>query len=65
LECASFGVQSEGERPFKRRDNSIRKEISEFSSKFDSLRLAICREDFDTEIGVRYIRRVEWSGKTA
>jgi hypothetical protein len=64
LECATFGVQNVVERPSKRRNIAIRKEICEFSSKFDCLRFAICREGFDTEIGVRYVRRVEWSGKS-
>jgi hypothetical protein len=52
------------ERAFKRRDVSIGNEITEFSSKFVSLRFAICRDCFDTEIGVGYVRRVEWIGKT-
>jgi hypothetical protein len=47
---------------FKRRDIAIRNEISEFSPKFVSLFFAICRDCFDTEIGVRNVRRVEWSG---
>jgi hypothetical protein len=52
------------ERAFKRRDIRIRNEITEFSPKFDCLRFAIYRDCFDTEIGVRYVRRVEWIGKT-
>jgi hypothetical protein len=28
------------------------------------LRFAMCRDCFDAEIGVRYVRRVEWSGKS-
>jgi hypothetical protein len=39
-------------------------EITEFSPKFESLRFAICRDCFDTEIGVRYVRPVEWGGKS-
>jgi hypothetical protein len=50
------------ERPFKRRDISIRNEITEFSTKFERLRLATCRDCYDAEIGVRYVRREEWSG---
>jgi hypothetical protein len=64
LACATFGVQNVVERPFKRRDISIRNEISQFSSKCESLRFAICRDCLDPEIGVRYFRRVEWSGKS-
>jgi hypothetical protein len=52
------------ERAFKRRDISIGNEITEFSSKFESLRFVICRDCFDTEIGVRTVLRVEWSGKS-
>jgi hypothetical protein len=28
------------------------------------LPFAICRDCFDTEIGMQYVRRVEWSGKS-
>jgi hypothetical protein len=63
LACATFGVQNGVEGQFKRRDISTRTEITEFSSKCESLRFAISRECFDTQIGVRYVRRVEWSGK--
>jgi hypothetical protein len=35
-----------------------------FSSKFEGLRFAICRDCFDTEIDMQYVRRVEWSGKS-
>jgi hypothetical protein len=28
------------------------------------LRFAICTDCFDTEIGMRYVWRVEWSGKS-
>jgi hypothetical protein len=59
LACATFGVQNGLKIPFKRRDISIRNEISEFSSKFESLRFAISRECFDTEIVVLYFRCVE------
>jgi hypothetical protein len=52
------------ERGFKRRDISIGNEITEFSSKFEGLRFVICRDCCDTEIGVGYVRRVEWSGKS-
>jgi hypothetical protein len=52
------------ERAFKRRDISIGNEITELSSKFVCLRFVICRDCFDIEIGVRNVRRVEWSGKT-
>jgi hypothetical protein len=51
------------ERAFKRRDICIRNEISEFSSKFESLRFGIYSDCFDTEIGVGYVQLVEWSGK--
>jgi hypothetical protein len=36
---------------------------TEFSSKFERLRFAICKDCFDTEIDMQYVRRVEWSGK--
>jgi hypothetical protein len=52
------------ERAFKRRDISIGNEITEFSQKFESSHFAICRDRFDSEIGVRNVRRVEWSGKS-
>jgi hypothetical protein len=52
------------ETPFKRRNISIRKEITTFSSKFESLRFAICRDCSDVEIGVHSVLRVEWSGKS-
>jgi hypothetical protein len=48
---------------YKRRYITIRNEISQFSSKCESLRSAICRDCLDPEIGVRYFRGVEWSGK--
>jgi hypothetical protein len=65
LARATFGVMNGVERAFKRRDISIGNEITEFSQKFESSHFAICRDRFDTEIGVRYVRRVEWSGKSA
>jgi hypothetical protein len=52
------------ERAFKRHDISIGNEITEISSKFESLRFGIYRDCFDIEIGVGYVRRVEWIGKT-
>jgi hypothetical protein len=52
------------ESAFKRRDISIGNEITEISSKFESLRFGIYRDCLDTEIGVGYLRRVEWIGKT-
>jgi hypothetical protein len=52
------------ERAFKRRDISIGNEITVFSPKFESLRLAIYRDSFDAEIGMQYVRRVEWSGES-
>jgi hypothetical protein len=64
LACATFGVYNGVERAFKRRDISRRKEVTESSSKIERLRFASSRECFDTEIGTRYVRRVEWSGKT-
>jgi hypothetical protein len=62
LACITFGVQNGVERTFIRQNISFRKEITEFSSKFERFRFAICRDCFDTKIGVRYVRRVEWSG---
>jgi hypothetical protein len=50
------------EGAYKRRNILIRNEITEFSSKFKRLRFEICRDSADAEIGVRYVRRVEWSG---
>jgi hypothetical protein len=52
------------ERAFKRRNISIRNEITEFSSKSERLRFGIYRYRFDAEIDVRNVRRVEWSGKS-
>jgi hypothetical protein len=52
------------EGAFKRRNISIRNEITEFSSKLVRLRFAICRDSVDAEIGVRYVLRLEWSGKS-
>jgi hypothetical protein len=49
---------------FKRRNISIRNEVTEYSPKFESLRFAICSDCFDAEIAVRYVRRIEWSGKS-
>jgi hypothetical protein len=46
---------------FKRRYISVRNELTEFSSKFERLRFAICRDCFGAEIVVRYVRLVEWS----
>jgi hypothetical protein len=64
LVCATFGVYNGMEKSFKRRNISIRNEITEFSSKFERLRFAICRDRFDAEIGVRYVLREEWSGRS-
>jgi hypothetical protein len=64
LACATFGVKNREERAYKRRGISVRNEITEFSSEFERLRFAICRDCSDAEIGVRYFRRVEWSGKS-
>jgi hypothetical protein len=52
------------ERPFKQRDISIRNEITEFSSEGESLSFASSRECVDPEIGVRHVRRGDWSGNT-
>jgi hypothetical protein len=52
------------ERAFKRRNISIRNDIAEFSSQSEGLRFGICRDSVDAEISVRYVRRVEWSGKS-
>jgi hypothetical protein len=62
--CTTFGVRNEVERAFKRRNISIRFEITEFSSKFERLRFAIYRDCFDAEIDMQYVRRVEWSGES-
>jgi hypothetical protein len=59
LACAMFGVYNGVEEAFKCRHISIRNEITEFSSKFERLRFAICRNCFDAEIGVPYVRRVK------
>jgi hypothetical protein len=40
----------------------MRNEITEFSSKSERLRFVICRDCFDADFDVRYVRRVEWSG---
>jgi hypothetical protein len=52
------------ERAFKRQNISIQNEITEFASKYERLRFAIFRDSFDAEIGVRYVRRVEWSRRS-
>jgi hypothetical protein len=52
------------EGAFKRRNVSIRNEITELSPKFKTVRFAIYRDSFDAKIVVRYVLRVEWSGKT-
>jgi hypothetical protein len=62
--CTTFGVYNGVERAFKPRNISIRNEITEFSSKFERLPFAIYRDCFDTEIGMQYVRREEWSGKS-
>jgi hypothetical protein len=64
LACATFGVKNREDSAYKRREISIRNEISQYSSKFECLRFAISRECFDTEIGFLYVRCVEWGGKT-
>jgi hypothetical protein len=64
LACATLCVYNGVERAFKLRNISIRSEITKFSSKFECLRFAICRYCFDVEIGVHYVLRVEWSGKS-
>jgi hypothetical protein len=64
LACATFGMSNEMYRAFKRRNISIRNEITEFWSKFVRLHFGIYRYRFDAEIDVRYVRRVEWSGKS-
>jgi hypothetical protein len=58
-------VETGEEIQFKRGNISIRYEITEFSTKFETLRFAICRDCFVAEIEVRYVQRVEWSGKSA
>jgi hypothetical protein len=50
------------ERAFNLRNISIKTELTEFSSKFERLRFAICRDCFGAEIDGRYFQRVEWSG---
>jgi hypothetical protein len=50
------------ELAFNRRNISIKTELTEFSSKFERLRFAICRDCLGAEIVVRYFQRVEWSG---
>jgi hypothetical protein len=64
LTCSTLDVKNGMETAFKCRSISIRNETTEFSSKFERLRFAICRGCFDTEIDMQYIRRVEWSGKS-
>jgi hypothetical protein len=64
LACATFGVWNGVEIPYKRLNITIRNEINEFSSKFESFSFAIGRDCFDAEIGLRYVRGVEWSGKS-
>jgi hypothetical protein len=64
LACARYGVKNGVERQFELRDISFRDEITEFSPRFERMRFVICSDCFDTEIGVRYVRTEEWSGKT-
>jgi hypothetical protein len=49
---------------FNRRNITIRNEMSEFFSKFERFLFAICRAGSDVETVARYVRRVEWSGKS-
>jgi hypothetical protein len=64
LACATFGVWNGVEIAYKRRNITIRNEITEFSSKIESFSFAIGRDCFDAEINVLYVRGVEWSGKS-
>jgi hypothetical protein len=59
-----LGVWNGGERAFKCCSISIRNEIKVFSSKFERLRFAICRDCFEAEIDMQYVGRVEWRGKS-
>jgi hypothetical protein len=52
------------EGAFKRQNISIRYDRTEYLSKIERWRFAICSDCFDAEIGVRYVRRVERSGKS-
>jgi hypothetical protein len=36
--------------------------MTEFSPKFERLRIAFCRDCFGADTVVRYVRFVEWSG---
>jgi hypothetical protein len=52
-------------------NDRLNAEISQSGTKKQSFRRklkdyvsAICRDCFDADIGVRYVRRVEWSGKS-
>jgi hypothetical protein len=57
-------VQNGVETAIKRRNISVRNEITESSPKFEALRFAVFRDRFDNEIVVRYVLRVKWSGKS-
>jgi hypothetical protein len=39
----------------------MRNKLTEYSSKFERLRIAICRDCFDAEVDDRHARPVEWS----
>jgi hypothetical protein len=64
LACATFSALNGMGGTFKRRNISIRNDRTEFSSKFERLRFGTYRYRFDAEIRVRYVRRVEWSGRS-
>jgi hypothetical protein len=51
------------ERAFKRRNISIKYEITVFVEWEERLSSAGCRACFDDEIGLHCVRRIGWSGK--
>jgi hypothetical protein len=60
----AFAALNGVERSFKRRNISIRNEITVFVEIDERLSSAGCRACFDDEIGVHCVRRIKWSGKS-
>jgi hypothetical protein len=62
--CTAFGAQNGVKSAFKRRNISIRNEITVFVVIEERLSFASRRACLDSEIGVHCVRRIEWSGKS-
>jgi translation initiation factor 2 beta subunit (eIF-2beta)/eIF-5 len=62
--CTACGAQNGVERASKRRNISIRNEITDFFEIEERLSFASCWACFEDEIGVHCVRRLEWSVKS-